>query len=545
MPLTNNVHLSTLQDCENKDKTRDTSGGYEVMKSGMSNLMAAVDRLSVQDTNSTSMPTRLLSLPRELRDQIYARLLFLEHTRAPPYHERDLATRSEYSTSTKREASSAHTYRFHTSILGTNRQIQKEASEMLASNHFVVVSFCWKTMEIAKHHYHLPIVCEDQKAVARFKHYSLRVGIIHGAEKMRSQGTQSFIMLAADLPLFCGEMMQWSYLNTGTGCTVATAVRNSSPHTLALVEPPAWRVGAAMSVTIQVLTPADTPMQASRETWLLRPFEGMIIKLQKVTIFGCLRTDKAKALAQYMSPQMVFLKPMAWRAADVALKIKHRGDDLVRTGDIQRAIDTYQLIAFPRVCCPLMHLPEGALDSDTELPVKLLLQTIMDAVLTMGFLQLRLGKLDAATRTTVEMNAIREYFCELPPIWANRRSTSCCWLATLTALLCDTHTLDKACDFYAHLFQDLDLLEKIQSDNDSPNAYLNGTTSVQDLIDASSLGRSEPLIFETPRSQDCHKPEGMRGFVDCRDYERCVAANPKLNLMGGQELDRMFKALDQ
>ena len=69
----------------------------------------------------------------------------------------------------------AHTYKFETAILRINREIRREACDVLASNLFVVVSSKWPLLDSLKHHYDLPIITENQNLVTRFQTHSMRV----------------------------------------------------------------------------------------------------------------------------------------------------------------------------------------------------------------------------------------------------------------------------------------------------------------------------------------------------------------------------------
>jgi hypothetical protein len=115
------------------------------------------------------------SLPRELRDQVYNLVLHHEHIHEPPYHKRTQCAKGKASEKNFRHLSSAHTYRFHTSLLTVNRQLHEEASVVLKSNGFVVVSILWPNLPVCKHHLGVPIVTETKTHVARFGMHVLRV----------------------------------------------------------------------------------------------------------------------------------------------------------------------------------------------------------------------------------------------------------------------------------------------------------------------------------------------------------------------------------
>ncbi|KAK4547020.1 hypothetical protein LTR36_001241 [Oleoguttula mirabilis] len=72
----------------------------------------------------------------------------------------------EASSENGREMSTAHTYSFHTSILGVNHQIHDEATKVLRKNAFVVVSFEWPGLKESTHMFDVPIVTERKRLVA-------------------------------------------------------------------------------------------------------------------------------------------------------------------------------------------------------------------------------------------------------------------------------------------------------------------------------------------------------------------------------------------
>lgn len=165
-------------------------------------------------------------LPTELKDMIYGYLLHHEHTKAAPYAAEDRSR-------TSRNLNTSHTFRYHPSILATNRRIKHGASKVLASNHLVVVSYECDGLDQAKHAHDLPIICEDQGAVAKFNGHVLRVHIRHWSKERHRHGIRCFLMLASDLPRFCGELMQWGLLNTSTlGKFLVKSQGSLQPHRL-------------------------------------------------------------------------------------------------------------------------------------------------------------------------------------------------------------------------------------------------------------------------------------------------------------------------
>ncbi|KAK8211331.1 hypothetical protein M8818_003298 [Zalaria obscura] len=107
-------------------------------------LLAAITAIRMSDASPASTPAKgparpNFPLPRTLRDRIYRYLLDAEYVKVTSdvrrqYHEfRNFGTAGTDST--------AHGYRFHTSILGVNRAVYNEAMAVLyRTNTFILVS---------------------------------------------------------------------------------------------------------------------------------------------------------------------------------------------------------------------------------------------------------------------------------------------------------------------------------------------------------------------------------------------------------------------
>ncbi|KAK4547035.1 hypothetical protein LTR36_001256 [Oleoguttula mirabilis] len=542
------------------------------MESTITKLTAATLSLAIPDSNDSTShtpPRPNFPLPAEIRDQVYGYLLHHQHTKTAPYHERDVTTRSEYSIKTNREKNTAHTYQYHPAILATNRQINQEAREVLASNHFVVVSIDWDGLEQAKHYHSVPIVCEEQKAVAKFKDHHLRVHVQHSFKQKRTQGIRSFLMLAVDLPVFCSEMLQWNFFNNDSLSGVLVTLPGLPPERLSVISPNVnnRKPVPHMNIKIQLRSITAKPLGAALETRLLRPFQDLTIGPQRVSITGCLQPDKTKAYALFMGAQTRFLKPTAWKALELTQTLKCRGDELVKLGDLTHAVDRYHLVAQLHQSCRLLDLPQTCFQSDVELPVGRMQYTAVDAIATVGFIHLRLGNVDDACSVLSELPYIYGFLRKLPSrdllMPTDRQKLPCwqavSWLNALTLFLTDRHSghhggnilglvddlreLDESSEHAKRLAHDLYLMHNTLTDAHIREEYLSGAIPQLDLVKASSVHFFAPLIFDMPPPVGLSKPEGMRGFFDCHDYKSYVAANPGLGLMSPEELDRMFENL--
>lgn len=175
--------------------------------------------------NSVSIqPGSLLTLPQEIRDHIYRYLLQAIHSRytlAGGASRRDDHTKVGYSNF----LGTSHSYRFHTNILAVNKQLYREASEVLyKDNTFIVVSSKCSSFDFMRHITDVPIV--SGKLVCRFTQHSMRIHFawktppflrmcLHSGIDTRdlNENLQAFVMLIEDLPYLC-RMFQFKYCLT-------------------------------------------------------------------------------------------------------------------------------------------------------------------------------------------------------------------------------------------------------------------------------------------------------------------------------------------
>jgi hypothetical protein len=86
----------------------------------------------------------------------------------------------QYSATTKRCASVAHTYRFYTGSLGINKEIAAEAkNELCRTNTFIIVAWEWPDFSSKVHPWDVPIVTEDYNAIAEVSMDSMYVELYH------------------------------------------------------------------------------------------------------------------------------------------------------------------------------------------------------------------------------------------------------------------------------------------------------------------------------------------------------------------------------
>jgi hypothetical protein len=384
---------------------------------GPENIATATDalRISGGDSNTASPEMRTnFPLPRELRDQIYGHLLYHEHVRDEPYYitrknkatdedtgkdtDRKLATNS---LGNGRVANNAHTYRFETAILAVNHQIHDEATELLVSNNFVVISFEWAGLGLIKHVQDVPLVTENQKAVSKFTMHHLRVHIKANSKDLSQVPTHSFLMVASDLPCFC-RTMQWEFFHMrAKGRAVIQRIEEDPKNGYMSFEYDEGYNGRAVSTKIQLRSIPAKPMSAALQATLLKPFENMTILTQNVKLMDLASHDlSVTVLQKRMSPKVVFVKPMVWRALELAQDLKRMGEEMILRNLSTRAYLKYQALIFAMKDCRLLNFNRLAyLYTDIEAPIVVLHQTILDGALTASFSRLKFG----ATRDCNDM----------------------------------------------------------------------------------------------------------------------------------------------
>ncbi|KAK5704581.1 hypothetical protein LTR17_021777 [Elasticomyces elasticus] len=346
----------------------------------MDDSMEKMTSLTLTDNTTEvtySPPLRgVFSLPRELRDQIYGYLLLHEYTRAPPYHTRDNATHNDHSKKDDRVKSTVRTFRFHVNLLRTNRAINNEAAHTLALNRFVVVSAKWLQLRTLKHLHGLPIVCEDPAAVAKFSHHIMRVHTQSGYKEDHVEGMTSFVIVAADLPIFCGTLMQWIFLLMASPSNILMHARSGTLPELLDLQSPA------------TIPPAITT---------------------KIQLRSTVARHKVDALRALMGPETVSLSPIIWRAFEVAASIKGAADELLAKNDAQHALRRYQLVVNGVQQSFLWQLTPHIYRAQCQVPLALLLRKAADAAVIAGFLALSLDDFSAATNRVRDVLGFEEH----------------------------------------------------------------------------------------------------------------------------------------
>ncbi|KAI7352461.1 hypothetical protein KC320_g4456 [Hortaea werneckii] len=356
-----------------------------------------------QQQKKRAPPTTFLVLPRELRDQIYGYLLSHEYVQMPPYHTRPAAARGRQSETNKRNLSAAHTYRFHVNILGVNKQLRKEATEELyGRNDFVVVSWRWEELGETLHAFDLPIITDNQTAVARFvkfENHSLR---LHFDYPGVHDPVESLLMLHSDLKVFCrairylGALLYWpAHFVIKQSKSTGDCFGAYSNHNL-----------PALCTKIQInrVIAASEEEVFKKKAKLLAPLADLRVAGQKLKVLGSQNGDAQIEFAKIVNdltnlaaPSLAWVKVVAWDLLDISQALMTAANKLCRDGDYERASTHYSSIT---VGVPFSHffcnLPPAVVVSDAAAPVIMGLRVLSGAAAAVGWLALRRGDIGDA-----------------------------------------------------------------------------------------------------------------------------------------------------
>lgn len=348
--------------------------------------------------------TTLLVLPREIRDQIYGCLLSHEYIRMPPYHTRPAAARGRQSEANKRDMSAAHTYRFHVNILAVNKQIGKEASEEVYDrNNFVVVSWEWEGLGDLLNKFDVPIVTDNQNAVARFAKSNMHALRLHLKHPRRRASIQSLLMLHSDLAVLCRTIRYLNATQEASGLFSFKLkdefqVKGEPDHGFLPITHTFNKVFRTV-IRFNRVKADSAENLVTKKAKLLAPFAHLRIASQKLEILGTDDGDEGSILRETVhdldllaAPVLIWLRLLAWDLLDTSLAFMAAANKLCREGEYTRAREHYQAICSGPPFKTLLLANGLALPadkSDVAAPVILALRVLMDAATAAGWLYLR------------------------------------------------------------------------------------------------------------------------------------------------------------
>ena len=188
-----------------------------------------------------SKPATFLSLPRELRDEVYTYLLSTEYNKheygEPRFvnHRRPLLSMRILTNHAQFSMRLPYTYHFHTSILYINRQINNEATETFYINNLFVRISCGVDHIANRYISSVRQIdakdAEDAKA-QKSEHHVMEIDLLSKGEVSDDHRKNKFIVTCNELPALCRSLLSMDTEFQGTldsielRLTISDEVRN-------------------------------------------------------------------------------------------------------------------------------------------------------------------------------------------------------------------------------------------------------------------------------------------------------------------------------
>ncbi|KAI1740747.1 hypothetical protein F4680DRAFT_417719 [Xylaria scruposa] len=245
--------------------------------------------------------TGLLSLPPEIRDQIYTIILHPSNNRtfhADEYNDYD--------------------YRDALALFRLNRQIYYEARDIFRTlNVFLRVETPWSE---AEQHVnvvgHVPILMQGERA-SRFQGHSMQVIIETPEAGEHDGGTHHFVMLADDLPGFTKAWFYWNLSHPGLNKWLSLKLHLRDPYT------PDWD---------------EKHVRREVQRKLFLPF-GDVKGLMHFSVTGDPK-PQPKIVAELHTLQALETAPPEQCLAE-CMRLKNEGNELLQKGQYRAALDVY------------------------------------------------------------------------------------------------------------------------------------------------------------------------------------------------------------
>ncbi|KAI7089032.1 hypothetical protein KC356_g2721 [Hortaea werneckii] len=251
-------------------------------------------------------------LPRELRDQIYGYLLHHEYT--------EHSTCPEHGTQDARLPCS---YKFHTNILAVNRQIRKEATEVLRSNDFVRVTTNWSLDEDLK----VPLVCDLAHRNHHFEHLRIEYKLHVKSLTISHDQERKLVVVRFGLIKLC-RFLQLYLLTCPSFVPVVVYGTGSKDNRRRQVQIPLDKFSKYDSLIIYHGR-VDKPLPESTKRHLLKPFQNLIIGGQSMEINMMLPEHEVASFKLFVAPPVTNTLPMTWRLFELAREMKAAADQRV------------------------------------------------------------------------------------------------------------------------------------------------------------------------------------------------------------------------
>jgi hypothetical protein len=238
--------------------------------------------------------------------------------------------------------------------------MHEEASQVLRSNRFVVVSYRWPELAIVKHMLGVPIVSEDQARVAKFRGHVLRVHLQTppATINIADLKVESFLVVAQELPAIC-TLINYVYSMVPSPACHVTHLPGDPPNKVHLGKLRHDNPKSVLPI-LKLRLEVDKDAQTSRELTksLLSSFRSITYGSQDVKVQNVCEglTHYIHDLKKTMAPRSVWTNALAWHSYELVRDLKKEADALVDSRDFLQALTRYHAIWTMFDSCSIFHL---------------------------------------------------------------------------------------------------------------------------------------------------------------------------------------------
>jgi hypothetical protein len=346
-------------------------------------------------------------IPRELRDHIYGYLLNSKYTRVA--RERKMASDGG------KGPFNRQAYRFHTNILAVNKTVHEEAEDYLYKNNYFVVASAewhetgfWPGEWLFTRNMWTPTITE--KRAAKMRHHSVRLHFTKGqtakSNYLKACGVKSpvrsCLILAKDLEALCSTVSIQVLDYEG----FAVVIEDDPPGGLNLI---GWndhedKPHKPTRLQVKFLDTRYRTGDVDMQYKILNILRNVTCSGMRVTFDGILpaHTHLIQQIKDTMSPILLSRHACDWKHLESLREAKELADNSMLEDELHLAENTYatimedttnylHVLAFP---------PQAALLLLSWPSINPFHALRLDIGLTLGFLQIKLGKLQELYNTT-------------------------------------------------------------------------------------------------------------------------------------------------
>jgi hypothetical protein len=362
---------------------------------------SVADRLTA-DLSTMDISARLpnFPIPRELRDQIYGYLLHSDYTRTP---RKWSETPSDDGSGTFER----HAYLFHTNILAVNKAIHEESEEFLYKNNvFVVASAEWHDAgtrpgrSLFSSHLWSPIITE--KRASEMRHHSLHIQLTRGQTPMPRVDAKVpdhwCLFMGKDIEALCTMLALSVRAHPGFAIVIED---DPLPERISIMgwDTQSERLELPNHLKIQFLDTRFCKRDGNMQHSVLGHMQSIICPSMRVTFEGVLPecVSRIQRCKEIMGNKLTTRHARGWAHFENMCRLKQQVDDSMSKGEFHIAEASYVMIASDSISyiSRLLLFPQFIWPAAEAFRV-----LCLDVILTLGYAQLRLGKVGALRATT-------------------------------------------------------------------------------------------------------------------------------------------------